>query len=71
MATTRTKNTNRVPGKIAAGSSSGLPQFCDYSCSFASFTQPNASGACRKELAVYCTKFKRHNNKNAVCLGSK
>ena len=44
------------------------PGFCDYDCSFAAFTPPEASGACRREQAVWCTFLKRHNNKNAKCL---
>jgi len=46
-----------------------LPSFCDYTCKYAAFTDPNSVGACRRELAVWCKKFKRYNNKNNKCLG--
>ncbi|MEK9137204.1 MAG: hypothetical protein AAB393_08780, partial [Bacteroidota bacterium] len=42
-----------------------LPMFCDYMCVHASFPPPDAVGACRKEVAVYCTLLKKYNNKNA------
>jgi hypothetical protein len=48
-----------------------FPSFCDYGCRYAKFTSPDAIGACRRDLAVYCTRFKKHNNKNARCFGSK
>ncbi len=48
-----------------------LPLFCDYTCKYAEFVDPNAVGACRRDLAVYCKKFKRYNNKNNKCLGRK
>jgi hypothetical protein len=48
-----------------------LPLYCDYGCSHAEFPQPDASGACRRDLAVYCALFNRHNNKNFQCLGRK
>lgn len=47
-----------------------FPLFCDYTCKFSSFTAPTATGACRKELAVWCKHFKRYNNKNNKCLGT-
>jgi hypothetical protein len=47
------------------------PQFCDFSCRHAEFAQPDAIGACRKELAVFCTLYKRHNNKNSPCIEKK
>ena len=46
-----------------------LPEYCDFSCEHADFTEPNASGACRKELTVWCSYFKRYNNKHNKCLG--
>ena len=45
-----------------------LPVFCDYSCKYAEFSDPNAIGACRKELAVWCTLLKKYNNKNNKCI---
>jgi hypothetical protein len=48
-----------------------LPQFCDFSCTHANFCQPDAIGACRKDLAVYCTLYKSYNNKNSSCMGRK
>lgn len=45
-----------------------LPEFCDFFCEYAEFTEPEASGACRKELAVYCTHFKKYNRKHNKCL---
>jgi len=44
------------------------PQFCDFDCCYAAFAPPDASGACRREQAVWCTLQKQHNNKNARCL---
>jgi len=44
------------------------PSFCDYFCKFAKFSDPNSIGACRKELAVWCSKLNRYNNKNNKCL---
>jgi len=46
-----------------------FPQFCDYSCKYSAFTDPEAIGACRKDLAVWCKHFKRYNNKNNKCFG--
>jgi len=48
-----------------------LPMFCDFSCPHAGFAQPDAVGACRKDIAVYCSLYKKHNNKNSNCLGRK
>ncbi|MCX8009658.1 MAG: hypothetical protein N3A61_00765 [Ignavibacteria bacterium] len=45
-----------------------LPHYCDYSCKYAKFSDPSAIGACRKELAVWCSYLKKYNNKNAKCL---
>ncbi|MBN1299914.1 MAG: hypothetical protein JW995_01760 [Melioribacteraceae bacterium] len=46
-----------------------FPNYCDYSCKFAGFSDPESIGACRKDLAVWCKHFKRYNNKNNRCLG--
>jgi hypothetical protein len=46
-----------------------FPLYCDFSCMYAKFAQPDAVGACRRDLAVYCKKFKRYNNKNSQCIG--
>lgn len=48
-----------------------VPLFCDFTCPHAEFTQPETSGACRRDLAVYCKKYKKHNNKNSGCIGTK
>lgn len=45
-----------------------FPVYCDYSCKYASFGNPESTGACRKELSVWCNYFKRFNNKNNKCL---
>lgn len=47
-----------------------LPAFCDFDCRHASFAAPEATGACRREQAVYCMLFSQYNNKNALCLGA-
>jgi hypothetical protein len=44
------------------------PRFCDFFCPYASFAPEDASGACRREQAVYCKPKKTYNNKNAACL---
>ena len=46
-----------------------LPEFCDFDCPHASFSPPDASGACRRDQAVWCVLVGRYNNKNARCLG--
>ena len=48
-----------------------FPLFCDFSCNYADFSDPESIGACRKELSVWCTHFKRYNNKNNRCFGVK
>jgi hypothetical protein len=45
-----------------------LPFYCDFSCRHAAFAPPDASGACRREQAVYCSLMKQFNNKNAPCI---
>jgi hypothetical protein len=55
--------------RTVAGTEAGfLPDFCDYDCRHASFSAPEASGACRRDQAVWCMLFVRYNNKNARCL---
>ena len=54
--------------KKAAIPENNFPLFCDYSCKYADFSDPNAIGACRKELAVWCTLLKKYNNKNNKCI---
>ncbi len=44
-----------------------LPLFCDFTCSHSAFAPPDASGACRREQAVYCALLCRFNNKNSRC----
>ncbi len=48
-----------------------LPQYCDFTCAFASFAPADAVGACRREQAVYCTILREFNNKNARCAARK
>ncbi len=57
-----------MPGKSSNKILDKFPLYCDYSCKFASFGNPSAIGACRKELAVWCKYFKKYNNKNNKCL---
>ena len=45
-----------------------VPPFCDYSCRHADFPPADTVGACRRELAVWCTALARFNNKNNRCL---
>lgn len=45
-----------------------VPPFCDYSCRHADFPPEDTVGACRRELAVWCTALARFNNKNNRCL---
>ncbi len=43
-------------------------KFCDLNCRFASFPDNNAlDGACRREISLFCAKYKRLVPKNAVC----
>jgi len=44
-----------------------LPKYCDFTCPHASFAPNDAVGACRREMAVYCTLLAKYNNKNARC----
>jgi hypothetical protein len=44
------------------------PQYCDFSCPYARFAPPDFTGACRKELSVWCAAAKKFNNKNNKCL---
>ena len=57
----------KIKGKIKI-SEETFPVYCDYSCKFADFSDPNAIGACRKELAVWCTLLQKYNNKNNKCI---
>ena len=45
-----------------------VPEFCDFDCRHSSFSPPDASGACRRDQAVWCALVSRYNNKNARCL---
>lgn len=45
-----------------------FPVFCDFFCRFARFKEPDYSGACRKDIALWCARFERYNNKNNLCL---
>ncbi len=44
------------------------PLYCDFHCPHASFAPPDATGACRREQAVYCLLVRQYNNKNARCI---
>ena len=46
--------------------------FCDLSCEYASFPDNTAlDGACRREISLFCSKYKRLVPKNAICLDYK
>ena len=44
------------------------PLFCDFSCEYADFAAPDAVGACRRDVGVWCKKAKRYNTKHAKCV---
>ncbi len=46
---------------------SGLPTYCDFACPHASFASNDVVGACRRDLAVYCSLLASFNNKNSRC----
>ena len=46
-----------------------FPVYCDFSCEYADFSNPDASGACRRDLSVWCRHFNRYNNKHNKCFG--
>ncbi len=48
-----------------------LPLYCDVYCLYASFTATCLSGACNREVAIYCKLFGRYNNKHARCFVKK
>ena len=54
------------PGKKTTVSA-GLPLYCDYQCPHASFAPADATGACRRELGVFCNLLGRFNTKNSPC----
>jgi len=58
----------RGPATHATGIRADLPEYCDFDCRHASFSPPDASGACRRDQAVWCALVSRYNNKNARCL---
>ena len=43
------------------------PAYCDFSCKHAAFSDPAASGACRRDIAVWCKEKTAYNNKHARC----
>jgi hypothetical protein len=60
--------------KKSSGKKSADPKFpiyCDFSCSFAGFAPADSIGACRRDIAVYCKKAKKFNNKNSKCIFNK
>jgi len=45
------------------------PDFCDYSCPYATMDSTNEmTGACRREIIMYCSKFKKYVKKNDFCI---
>ena len=62
--TKRSASKPRVPSVPDAD----LPLYCDFTCTFASFPPPDASGACRREEAVYCRLLREFNRKHAGCM---
>jgi len=48
-----------------------LPDYCDYLCQYAAFTDPKEIKACTNDVVVFCKKFNKYNNKNKKCLGKK
>ncbi len=62
---------NNKKGKKVTVPAALLPLYCDFSCMHANFAKSDAVGACRRDAAVYCKKFKRYNNKNSHCIGRK
>jgi hypothetical protein len=44
-----------------------FPRYCDFSCEHAAFSDPAASGACRRDIAVWCAARQGYNNKHARC----
>lgn len=51
--------------------SSNLPEYCDFNCEHAAFAEVDAIGACRRDQGIFCTLFKRYNNKHSKCLNKK
>lgn len=45
-----------------------LPLYCNYFCKYADFTEPECTGACRRDIAIYCKILNRYNNKHARCI---
>ena len=52
----------------AEGTKYLFPVYCDFSCPHAGFSSPDAVGACRKDVAVFCKKAKKFNKKNSNCI---
>ncbi len=50
---------------------SELPAYCDFTCRYAEFTAPEVSGACRREMTIYCRLMRSFNNKNAKCMAER
>ncbi|MCZ7556399.1 MAG: hypothetical protein M5R41_08360 [Bacteroidia bacterium] len=48
--------------------SAGIPLYCDFSCEHASFSDPCAVGACRRDVGVWCNAARRYHTKHARCL---
>ncbi|PLX28310.1 MAG: hypothetical protein C0600_09875 [Ignavibacteria bacterium] len=45
-------------------------EYCDFSCEYASFSDPAAVGACRRDIGIWCGKARRYHNKHARCIFS-
>jgi hypothetical protein len=58
----------KLPQKKYSPKQQNLPVYCDFSCTYSSFTSPEAVGACRRDQAVYCTLFDTYNMKHSLCL---
>lgn len=47
-------------------------EFCDYSCPFATMDHTQEmTGACRRELVLWCRKFEKLVKKNDLCITRK
>jgi hypothetical protein len=57
--------------KTAASPALAFPAFCDFSCPHADFAPTQSVGACRREQAIYCTYYRKLNNKHSLCLARK
>ncbi len=48
------------------------PQFCDFSCQYATLENTQEmTGACRRELVLWCSHYKKIVKKNDLCITEK